>query len=130
MTAGAASRTNSILRTLARGVAHLHTGIVALFALGWVLPWAAVHWIVIAGGLTMQVSWWLFRGKCPLTMLERALVTAASGTRAGGSEQEQLFVTRLLSGALRRPVPDAVGNLLTYMVLYASMAVCALRLVS
>jgi len=115
-------------QALARLVAYLHTVLVVVFGLGWLLPWTAVHWLVIGGGIAMQLSWWLLDGDCVLTRLERYLERVDGAPREEEAGDERRFVTRLVSGLLNRPVPDGVGNLIVYVALYTSMSICAVRL--
>lgn len=128
MTTNAAIGSQAGYQLLASAVAYLHTGLVGVFVFGWLLPWELVHWAVILGGIGMQLSWMLLDGNCPLTLLERHFARAATAADPDDADDEQFFVTRLVSAVLNRPVSDRVGNVLTYAVLYASMLICIVRL--
>ena len=127
LTTEAVIERSGAFRALARIVASVHTGIVLFFALGWLLPWHAAHWTIICGGILMQSLWYLLDDNCPLTLLERWLDQSTGDDSRSG---QQIFVSRLLSKVLNRPVSDHTGNVIAYLVLYASMLICAARLAS
>lgn len=110
---------------LARAVALLHVAIVVFFTIGWLLPWSAVHWLVIGGGALLPLCWALFDNECPLTRLENRL----AGTTADEKPEDQhYFVSRLLSLMLGRTVSDRIGDIVIHAVLLSSVSICAARL--
>lgn len=112
---------------LARAVALLHGAVVAFFTVGWLLPWSAVHWLVIGGGALLPLCWALFDNECPLTRLERHL---AGTDHDADAAERNYFVSRVLSRILDRTVSDRTGDLVIYAVLSSSMLICAARLAS
>lgn len=111
---------------LARAVALLHAAIVVFFTVGWLLPWSAVHWLVIGGGAMLPICWTLFDNECPLTRIERHLAGAEHDAEAA---DRNYFVSRVLSRILGRTVSDRTGTAVIYAVLSSSMVISFARLV-
>lgn len=126
-TVNAAAATGPWPRT-ARAVSLLHTGVILIFTLGWLAPWSFVHWLVLGGGILMQLSWTLFDNDCPLTLLERRLAGDSDPERDRSPDGPRNFVSRLLSRIVRRTVSDRTGDIVTYAVLFSSMLICTSRL--
>lgn len=124
---------------LANLVATLHTAIIAFFLVGWLLPSPLAWWAVLLGGVGLQVVWLTLKNQCPLTMLETYLrqeaVQRGSGSEpmdldANGSANDKPphFVANLMAKCLGRDISPFAGDVVVYLVLYASMALSALRL--
>lgn len=130
-----AGSNGSVRRWLANAVAVLHLGIVAFFALGWLLPSPIAYLAVIFGGAGLIVIWHAFGDRCPLTVLEERLRQTGrdrgspTPSRDEPPVAETHFVSMLLSRVLGRPVSRRIGDRVVYGVLFLSMFISALRLV-
>jgi len=116
---------------LARIVSGVHPLVVVFACVAWALPWSwAIHAALVAYPL-IQLNWWVFGGRCVLTVLEerlRAGVPDGALRTASGPEPAPNFVARLGTRITGRPVSNAWADIASYSVIWGGFALASLRL--
>ena len=113
---------------LARGVWAIHTAIVVFVCIAWALPWTQAIWAAVIVYPMIQLNWWVFRGRCVLTILEEKLRGSGASVSVQEATEEFHFLQDLGMRLFGRPVARIWADVVAYAVLWGGFAIASVRL--
>jgi len=115
----------------ARALSVVHGAVVALFLVGWALPWRGALWAVAIGAIVVRTNWWLFDDRCLLTILESRLRggdALAARRLEEDADAPPSFIGDLVARVLGRPLPLQWVDNASHAIMWGAFSVATLRL--